>query len=132
MKSIFTALILFFMFMLMAIVSTAITYFVVYCMALYVCGSFFDIDVNHSWVPLAITLLFFVVSLIASIRKKVFSVKKLEWDSGLVMAPQSYWRAINPLGPNSVKSIVAIVTGFFCFGPGCMVSAFVTAINEFK
>jgi len=129
MNRLFIALSLFVLFMLMAIISTAVTYWMVYVAACWACIGWFE--GNNVWFPAAIiTLVTFVVSLIASIRKKTVSINRISWDSGFVMASPSSGKNANPLGPQSVASIAAIGAGLLCFGPGCIVAAFEAARDE--
>jgi len=129
MNKFITASFLFLLFMLAGIICTAVTYAMVYVAACWACIGWFE--GNNVWLPAAIiTLVIFVVSLIASIRKKIVSVRRISWDSGFVMASTSSGKNANPLGPQSVASIAAIGAGFLCFGPGCVVAAFETARDE--
>ena len=129
MKRLFIALTLFTLFMLMGIISTLVTYWMVYVAASWTCIGW--IKGPNAWMPAAIiTSIAFVVSLIASIRKKTVSVKRISWDSGFVMASSSSGKNANPLGPQSVASIAAIGAGILCFGPGCIVAAFEASRDE--
>lgn len=115
--------------MLMAIIGTAATYAMVYVAAWWTCVGW--VAGQDAWLPAAIiTLATFAVSLIASIRKKTVSVKRISWDSGFVMASPSSGKNANPLGPQSVASIAAIGAAILCFGPGCIVAAFEAARDE--
>ena len=129
MKRICIAVSLFVLFMLMAIIGTAVTYAMVYVAAWWACVGW--VAVQDAWLLAAlITMVTFVISLIASIRKKIVSVKRISWDSGFVMASTSSGKNANPLGPQSIASIAAIGASFLCFGPGCIVAAFETARDE--
>ena len=140
MKHLGTAITLFLVFMTAAVITTAITYAILYGAICFI-GDLFGIPARYPWAPFAATCTVYLISLATVIRKRVPDITQLKWDSGSTEdCPSSVningsfgrlWN-MNPLGPRSIGSMGAICTAFVCIGPFLAVSAFQSAIQELK
>ena len=81
------------------------------------------------WMSIAVVAIIFLCCCIRSARKPLTMPQDMEWDSGTtgevgeispVVGLGGLWN-VNPLGPNSSRSILRIVVGLFCFGPALLV-----------
>ena len=97
---------------------------------------------RFSWFPLAITILVFLASLVAVIRRRSPSLNDLQWDSATAVekSPSQTGRPgkggfmwnVNPLGPESMRSGVSILVGVFCFGPSLAATAVLSAAEDLR
>jgi len=140
MKRMGMAIALFLMFTLLAAVTTAVTYAMVFGVIWFI-GFSFRLPNRYSWVPLVGTCAVFVIGLVTAIRNRIPDIAGLKWDSGTPEGCPSkvdvwggggrMWN-VNPLGAQSVSSIAAIGGAILCAGPSLAISAFVTAIEELR
>lgn len=140
MNRIVIALVMFLVFMTLAVVTTAIGYAMVYGTIWFI-GSSFGLPDRYSWVPTAGTCFVYLTSLVTAIRNRIPDITRLKWDSGTAQEcpSQVYWPRrggrlwnMNPLGPQSVASIGAIGGAILCAGPSLTITAFVTAAEELR
>lgn len=134
------AAVLFLVFMVLAIISTAFVYFLLYGLIVWICSSF-GLPSGYSWLPLAITIFVFIIGVTTAIRRRLPDLAQLSWDSGTQQESPSrvyipgeggrLWN-VNPLGPQSIGSIASIGAGFLCLGPSLAITAIVTAMEEMK
>lgn len=134
------AITLFLVFMLLAVITTAVTYAMVFGVIWFI-GSSFGLLERYSWAPLAGTCLVFIMGIITAIRNRIPDITRLKWDSGTTQdcpSPVHFrgkggrlWN-MNPLGSQSVSSIGAIGGAMLCAGPSLAISAFVSAIEELR
>ncbi len=134
------ATVLFLLFMVLAVMTTAITYAIVFGVIWWI-GSALELPEHYHWVPSAGTGVVFLIALLAAIRNRIPDIARLKWDSGTTQDCPSpiHWYGrggrlwnMNPLGPQSVASMGAIGGAVLCAGPSLAVSAFVSAIEELK
>jgi len=137
MNRIGVALGVFLVFMLMSIVCTVVVYFMVFVVISRLASTCGLAD-GYSWLPLAGTILVFLVAVVTVIRNRAPEITRLKWDSGTSEDGPSqvslhgwggrFWN-VNPLGPQSISSIGAIGGAILCAGPSLAVSAFVAAVG---
>ncbi len=140
MKRLATAAALFLGLMFMAVIHTALVYSVVYGVAVLISYAF-DLLSGHPWIPLATSVLVFLAGLVTAIRKRIPDLSHLSWDSGTAQECPSrvslqgaggYLWNMNPLGPRSAASIVAVCGALLCAGPALVVSAFAEVIDAIR
>lgn len=130
----------FLFFMTLAAACTAASYLILYGILAWTISSF-DVLERFPWMPLAVTVLVFLVALITTIRRQIPDLTNLSWDSGTREETPSrisisrkggrFWN-MNPLGPQSFGSIAAIGAGFLCLGPSIAMAAVISTLEELR
>jgi len=132
--------VLFLLFMALAIFCTAVVYLIFYGVVVWISSSF-DLPARYSWVPLVVTSGVFLIAVVTTIRNRIPDLTRLSWDSGSseespsrisVRGKGGYLWNVNPLGPQSIGSIASIGAAFFCAGPSLAITAVVTVVDKWK
>jgi hypothetical protein len=140
MKNVFAAIMVFTIYMLLSIFATGLVYIGVFGLMLQL-AMYLNLPHSLSWSPLAGTFLVFLIGVVTAIQKRIPEITNLKWDSGTtqdcpskVYVPDGggYLWNMNPLGPNSARSIVTLGGAILCFGPALAVAAFTNAVETLK
>ena len=130
----------FLIFMSFAAACTAASYFILYGIMVWILSSF-DVLERAPSAPLVVTILVFLVAVITTIRRRIPDLTRLSWDSGTredapsgVYIPGKGGRLwnMNPLGSQSISSLAAIGSGFFCLGPSIAMTALISTVEELR
>lgn len=124
----------------LALVITAVVYVVLFGIFHWLADEF-SLPDRFSWIPLAVTALFFLVAVITAVRDRLPDLQGLVWDSATSEDAPSriqiegyggrFWN-VNPLGHQTLKSTASVAAIILGFGPSLMISAIVAAIAELR
>lgn len=122
------------------VICSAPVYLMFWGVIWWICDSF-EVPDRFHWIPLAATALVFVSAVIASVRNQLPDLTELKWDSATTEdSPSRFsiqgkgghlWN-MNPLGPQSSSSMVAILALILGFGPSFLVNAVIFAVEEIR
>jgi hypothetical protein len=140
MKKISKVIALFVIFAVLALVTTAVTYAMVYGVIWFI-SSLYGLPDRCSWVPSAGTGIVFLIGLATALRNQIPDITRIKWDSGTTENCPStvsmhrkggrLWN-MNPLGPQSITSIASIGGAILCYGPSLAIVGILTIIEELR